>query len=349
MASKEVENFIKNIDKNEKYVWLCNDCKKFMYTKEYSKEHKRCWADLVENMYDDIKKINEDNLESVQGMSAEFLEEVEFMKKKYQYIEDNNPFEMNLKLVNKIYDNIVDLVNKKREEALEKMTSLRDNYMKNIQQNIDKIQNMINKSEEVSGKLKNELDKMKKTNPVNFCKELLVNNVSSDLVDDCSDIATFQRQEFTRIKQSFIDTNTVVYNDSNAVIDQAKNLREFLTEKISNFYTNYSKYQSKYAFTVVMNMKEFIVYLIDSNKVTKVSYVNDFVIPCYARWIDISGDKLILTGGEKDYIESLDSCYMFKFRKFDGSDEGFSAKVFHKASMNYRRRAHSLIYFNDYM
>jgi len=349
MASKEIENFIKNIDKNEKYVWLCNDCKKFMYTKEYSKDHKRCWADLVENMYDDIKKINEDNLESVNGMSAEFREEIDFMNKKYQYIEDNNPFEMNLKLVNKIYDNIVDLVNKKREDALEKMTSLRDNYMKNIKQNIDKIQNMIEKSDEVTSKLKSELDKMKKTNPVNFCKELLVNNTSSDLVDDCSDIATFQRQEFTRIKQSFIDTNTVVYNDSNAVIDQAKNLREFLTEKINNFYTNYTKYQSKYAFTVVMNMKEFIVYLIDSNKVTKVTYVNEFVIPCYARWIDISGDKLILTGGEKDYIESLDSCYMFKFRKFDGSDEGFSAKVFHKASMNYRRRAHSLIYFNDFM
>jgi hypothetical protein len=140
-----------------------------------------------------------------------------------------------------------------------------------------------------------------------------------------------------------------VFNDSNAVIDQSKNLREFLIEKISNFYTNYQKYQSKYAFTVVMNQKEFIVYLIDSNKITKVTYVNDFVIPCYARWVDISGDKLILTGGEKDYIESLNSTYMFKFRKFDGNDEGFSAKVFHKADMNYRRRAHSLIYFNDFM
>jgi len=353
MASKKggdsIDSFIKNLDKSEKYVWLCNDCKKFMYTKEYSKDHKRCWADLVENMYDDIKKINQDNLESVEGMEAEFKEEVDFMNKKYSYIEDNNPFEMNLKLVNKIYDNIIDIVNKKREDALEKMTALRDNYMKNIKQNIDKIQVMIDKSDDVAIKLRSELDKMKKQTGVQFCKDLIVSNVSSDLVDDCSDIATFQRQEFTRIKQSFIDTNTVVYNDSNAVIDQAKNLREFLIEKIQNFYSNYTKYQSKYAFTVVMNMKEFIVYLIDSNKVTKVSYVNDFVIPCYARWVDISGDKLILTGGEKDYIESLNSCYMFKFRKFDGSDEGFSAKVFHKASMNYRRRAHSLIYFNDFM
>jgi hypothetical protein len=343
------DDFLKSIKKDEKYVWLCYDCKKFMYTKEYSKDHKRCWADLVENMYEDMKKTNEDNLESVQGMSAEFKEEVEFMAKKFQYIEENNPFDMNLKLVNKIYDNIIELVNKKREEALFKMTSLRDNYMKNIQQNIAKVQNMIDKSDDVSKKLSAELAKMLKQAPAEFCKDLLTSNVSSDLADDCNDIAIFQRQEFTRIKQSFIDTNTIVFNDSNAVIDQSKNLREFLIEKINNFYSNYTKYQSKFAFTVVMNKKEFIVYLIDSNRVTKVSYINDFVIPCYARWVDISGDKLILTGGEKDYIESLDSTYMFKFRKFDGTDEGFSAKVFHKKNMNYRRRAHSLIYFNDYM
>lgn len=75
------DTFIKNLDKNERYVWLCNDCKKFMYTKEYSKDHKRCWADLVENMYEDIKKINEENLESVQAMKSEFKEESDFFKK----------------------------------------------------------------------------------------------------------------------------------------------------------------------------------------------------------------------------------------------------------------------------
>jgi magnesium-transporting ATPase (P-type) len=107
-----------------------------------------------------MKKTNEDNLESVQGMAAEFKEEVEFMAKKFQYIEENNPFDMNLKLVNKIYDNIIELVNKKREEALFKMTSLRDNYMKNIQQNIAKVQNMIDKSDNVSKKLSEELAKI---------------------------------------------------------------------------------------------------------------------------------------------------------------------------------------------
>jgi hypothetical protein len=40
---------------------------------------------------------------------------------------------------------------------------------------------------------------------------------------------------------------------------------------------------------------------------------------------------------------------MFRFRKYDGTDEGFSAKVYHKADMNYRRRAHSLVYFNDFI
>ena len=90
---------------------------------------------------------------------------------------------------------------------------------------------------------------------------------------------------------------------------------------------------SKYAFTVVMNNKEFIVYLIDSNKITKVTYVNDFVIPCYARWIEISGNKLILTGGEKDYIESLNSTYMFKFRQIGDCSNSDKLEILMKASV----------------
>ena len=300
-------------------------------------------------MYEEIKKTNESNLESLGGMRDEFLEETDFMDKKLKYFKDNNPFDMNITLVNKIYDNIIELITTKREETLKTMIGLKENYTKNIIQNIDKIKNMINRAKSTETKLQNELKSMAKKTPFDFCRELLDSNVNGDLTDECSDIAVFQRQEFTRIKQCSIDTNTIVFNDSNAVIEQCKNLREYMIEKVNNFHVNYDKYRSKYAFTVVMNMKEFIVYLIDKHEINKVTYINEFVIPCYARWINISGEKLILTGGEKDYIESLNMTYMFRFRKYEEPDIGFSAKVYHKADMNYRRRAHSLIYFNDFM
>lgn len=338
-----------HVDGKEKLIWLCYDCRKFCCTKCYAKDHKRCYADLIENMHEEMKKTNELNLETIRGMREEFLEEVEFMEKKYAYTEHNNPFDVNINLVNKIYDNIIALINQRREETLSRMNNLKENYMKNTQQNIAKVKAMIHKADDLDQSLSTELAKMTKQSAFDFCKELLDSNVSSDLADECNDVAVFQRQEFSRIKQSFIDTNTIVFNDSNILIDKCKNLREYVTDKISKFYTNYSKYQSKHAFTVVMNQKEFIVYLIDNNKVTKVTYVNDFVIPCYARWIEISGDKLILTGGEKDFIESLNTTFMFKFRKYDDNEEGFNAKVVQKANMNIRRRAHSLIYFNDFI
>jgi len=335
--------------KGDIFIWLCYDCKKFVCTKCYSKDHRNCYADLIENMYDVCKKTNESNLESVRGMNGEFQEEVDFMEKKFRYFKDNNPFDMNITLVNKIYDNIVELITQKREETLKTMNGLKENYTKNIIQNIDKIKTMIDRAKKTETKLKEELRKMEKKSPFDFCGELLDSNVNNDLTEECTDIAIFQRQEFTRIKQCSIDTNTIVFNDSNAVIEQCKNLREYMSEKVSNFYVNYEKYRSKYAFTVVMNMKEFIVYLIDKHEINKVTYMNEFVIPCYARWINISGEKLILTGGEKDYIESLNMTYMFRFRKYEAPEIGFSAKVFHKADMLYRRRAHSLIYFNDFM
>ena len=347
---KEYNETCKNhVDQKEKNIWLCYDCHKFTCTKCYAKEHKHCWADLIENMYSEMEETNKANLEAIRGMRAEFEEEVNFMNEKYKYFKSNNQFDMNIKLVQKIYDNIIEVVEKKRDDTLNRMNMLKDNYMKNIQQNIQKIQSMIDKANDLDKRINAELKKMSKQQPFEFCRDLLDTNVSSDLADECNDLNIFQKQEFTRIKQSFIDTNTIVFNDSNALIDQCKTFREYITEKVNNFYQNYSKYQSKYAFTVVMNNKEFIVYLIDSNKITKVTYVNDFVIPCYARWIEISGNKLILTGGEKDYIESLNSTYMFKFRQIGDSEEGFSAKVFHKADMLYKRRAHSLIYFNDYI
>jgi hypothetical protein len=199
------DNCKSHVEGKEKHIWLCYDCRKFTCTKCYAKDHKRCWADLIENMYDEMKKTNEANLDSIKGMREEFLEEVEFMDKKYAYIEENNPFDMNIKLVNKIYDNIVDLINQKREETLKKMNSLKENYMKNIQQNISKIKSMIEKSDDIDKRLNTELTKMGNQSAFDFCRELLDSNVSSDLADECNDVAIFQRQEFTRIKQSFID------------------------------------------------------------------------------------------------------------------------------------------------
>jgi hypothetical protein len=40
---------------------------------------------------------------------------------------------------------------------------------------------------------------------------------------------------------------------------------------------------------------------------------------------------------------------MFKFRQIGDTDEGFSAKVYRKKEMIYKRREHSLIYLNDYI
>src|SRR5690349_16108583 len=106
-------------------------------------------------------------------MKEEFLEVAEFMDKKYDYIVKNNTFDMNIKLDNKIYDNIIEQINLKREETLKKMSSLKDNYMKNIQQNISKIKSMIEKSDDVDKRLNEELNKMGKQAPFDFCRELL--------------------------------------------------------------------------------------------------------------------------------------------------------------------------------
>jgi hypothetical protein len=246
------ENCKKHLNTNEKHIWLCYDCHKFTCTKCYARDHKQCWADLIENMYDEMKKTNESNLEAIRGMRNEFAEEVDFMERKYEYFLENNPFDMNIRLVNKIYDNIVELVNQKREDTLKRMVALKENYQKNITQNIEKIKDMIKKSDDIDRRINAELRKMSGQQPFEFCRDLLDTNVSSDLADECNDINIFQKQEFTRIKQSFIDTNTIVFNDSNALIDQCKTFREYIQEKINNFFQNYGKYQSKYAFTVVM-------------------------------------------------------------------------------------------------
>jgi hypothetical protein len=89
-----------------------------MYTKEYSKDHKRCWADLVENMYEDIKKINEENLESVQAMKSEFKEESDFFKKKLTYISGNQPND-------RYQQNEIEVEKPKKENRINKRQSAR--------------------------------------------------------------------------------------------------------------------------------------------------------------------------------------------------------------------------------
>ena len=58
------ENCKKHLSSNEKHIWLCYDCRKFTCTKCYARDHKQCWADLTENMYDEMKKTNESNRRS---------------------------------------------------------------------------------------------------------------------------------------------------------------------------------------------------------------------------------------------------------------------------------------------
>lgn len=301
-------------------------------------------------MYDDIKSDNESNLKLLVEMKSEFNSHLEFMESKNDYITKNNPFDSNVILINKIYDDIINSINKNRNKAIENINKLKESYMKNVHNNIEKVRDILEKSEETERGLNNEMKKMDRQNPFDFCKDYIVHNKSDSLAESCEEIKTFSDQDFNRIKQSFIDTNTIIFNDSNILIDQCKNFREYLGDKIINFYNNYSKYEKKYAYTVVMNKREFIVYLIENNKVNVVNYTNDFIIPSYARWIEISGDKLLLTGGEKDYIESLNSTYLFKFSNYDPySQNEFQAKVTQKTDMKYKRRAHNLIYFNDFI
>ena len=71
---------------------------------------------------------------------------------------------MNIKLVNKIYDDIVELVNKKREDSLHRMNLLKGKYEKNITQNIEKIKEMIKKSHYIERRI-NKTQKMSKQHP----------------------------------------------------------------------------------------------------------------------------------------------------------------------------------------
>lgn len=301
-------------------------------------------------MYEDIKEDNESNLKLLLEMKEEFVSHLEQMETKNDYIVKNNPFDSYTNLVNKIFDDIVSVVNENRKHAIEKMNKLKGTYMKNMSNNIEKIRDVINKTNTTEKNLKEEIRRMNSLDSFNFCRDYIIDNKSDLLAEACEEIKYFSDQDFTTMKESFIDTNTIIYNDSNILVDQCKNFREYILDKMNNFYTNYEKYEKKMAYSVVMNKKEFIVYMIEENKVNIVDYTNDFVIPCFARWIEISGDKLLLTGGEKDFIESLNCTYLFKFSVYcHHSQNDFQAKVSKKADMLYKRRAHSLIYFNDFI
>ena len=110
---------------NGNYIWMCYDCRKFSCTKCYSQSHKNCYADLVENLHSQFKSNGELNLASMKEIKEEFQKEVDSMEKRYEYFQENNPFEMNIRLVNKIYDDIINYVNQRREETLKKMSTLR--------------------------------------------------------------------------------------------------------------------------------------------------------------------------------------------------------------------------------
>lgn len=341
------QNCKNHINSKDKYIFVCYDCKKFTCTKCYAKHHKKCFSNLVENFYTEMKSTTEANQKTLSEMVKEFKEEVNFMEEKLKYFNNNNPFKIDIKLIEKIYDNVIQILKNKKEEALNKMKTLEDNYLNNISQNLQKIKQMIKKSEELDKNLTLELKKMSKQTPFDYCKDMLKFNTTADLADQVNDVSLFSKLDFTRICQAFIDTNTIVYNDSKGIIEQSKAFREYAVEKVDNFFKNYTKYQTKNAYSVVMNNKQFLVFLIEKNKIAKINYINDFYIPCYSRWISLTGNKLLLTGGEKDYIESLPSCYLFKFK--EDINGNFSAEVSQKADMINKRRAHSLIYFNDYV
>ena len=68
MSQKSNMRRAKYAAEQEKNIWLCYDCHKFTCTKCYAKEHKHCWADLIENMYSEMEETNKANLEAIRGM-----------------------------------------------------------------------------------------------------------------------------------------------------------------------------------------------------------------------------------------------------------------------------------------
>jgi hypothetical protein len=171
-------------------------------------------------------------------------------------------------------------------------------------------------------------------------------NTVKELNEQYDEIISFQNTEITRIRQNLIDTGAIVYNASNSILEQSKGLREIVNDKVSDYLTNFQKYQANYVYSPIANTHDILIYAIEENKAIRVSYDNEYIIPACSRWLDIAGNKLLLTGGEKDCYESLNTVFVFTFKR---STNAVKVDIERKADMLTKRRSHSMIYLNDYV
>ena len=68
---------------------------------------------MVENFYTEMKSTTEANQKTLSEMVKEFKEEVNFMEEKLKYFNKNNPFKIDIKLIEKIYDNVIQILKNK--------------------------------------------------------------------------------------------------------------------------------------------------------------------------------------------------------------------------------------------
>ena len=304
---------------------------------------------MVDDAKDILIETNKSNLEVLEALVTEFSNEFEFNDHKTKHFLDNSPFDALDEVVDKTFEDIYKRLNKEHEKIKGNLNNVRQNYVANLHQNVNKINKYLNKTKEALAKVTDHLNESVNLDSLLYCEKAFENNITAEVIEVCKQATAFQKQEFLRLKQNFVDTNTVVFNDSIKEIEKAKQFREFIVEQIESFSADYRNWTARNVYTVIMRAKEFIVYLCDENKVVKVTYDNDFTIPNYSRWINVTGNKLLLTGGEKDNIESTSNCYLFIFGAAIDEEESINAAVTKIKNMNQSRRAHSLISINDYM
>lgn len=334
---------------DQSYIFGCYDCKKMICPICYSKHHRKCSCDLIENIYKDmISNVNEIQIK-LSDYISDFKDEVSFMNEKHNYFIKNNPFQTLCNIITKIFDNIYDKVSQTKNEIITTLKQYENTYMYNIEDNITRIKNEIHKAENINKRLLLEYKKISKQTPFDYCNDMLIHNTTLNIINEYEEIETFAKHDFTRICQGFIDTNTIVYNDTESLLTKAKTFREFILDKIIKFNSVYTtSYTVKHIFSLIMNSKQFILYSLSNNQLSYIKYNHDYIIPAFTRWIPLTYNKLFVTGGEHNYIDSLNECYMFKFKYIDNT-RITNVDVVPKASMLYKRRAHSLIYCNDYI